>query len=213
MDPIETRLKTEKQVNLARLEDTVVEALFEVDSSVFMHGDTAIWRCYNGNRFSEDIDIYANEKQMDKILKNLTWSLSKRNVNMEHPKYTKRVITVFNESARTKLEAMVPTSIKPVQTEYERTDGSKIFITTLSAEDLLIEKISTYEKRGYVRDLYDIYHLSSISKMNSKLKKELSVFLTDIKKPSEDSSLSDLIYAGATPSFDTMVKEIERQSE
>ncbi len=60
-------LKTEHQLAVAALQDSVVESIFEMDENIVMQGGTAIWRCYNGNRFSEDIDIYATETQIKKL--------------------------------------------------------------------------------------------------------------------------------------------------
>ena len=76
--PIELNLKDAKQVALARLQDYVVEALIAVEPNIVMHGGTAIWRCYGGNRFSEDVNVYASDSQVKKLHYYLTWALSKR---------------------------------------------------------------------------------------------------------------------------------------
>ena len=52
MEPIEIKLKSHVQVAIARVQDLAVESLLALDSKIILHGGTAIWRCYNGKRFS-----------------------------------------------------------------------------------------------------------------------------------------------------------------
>lgn len=207
--PIEVRLRNERQVALSRLQDVLVEALFEIEPRLVLHGGTAIWRCYSGNRFSEDVDLYATDAQMIKVNNELTWALSKRDAKMEYPIHTNRVIQVFNSDARARLEAMnLPRGMKPVQMEYSRANGSRFFVNTLSLDDFIAEKARTYGKRGYVRDLYDIYHLTSLRNPSNRAKQVLRTFLEGIKKPTDTQKLQDLVYSGVAPSFETMVEEI-----
>lgn len=84
-EPIEAALKDEKQVALARLQDSIVESIVEVEPNIVFHGGTAIWRCYSSNRFSEDVGIYATPKQMKKLNWDIDRCLSKRNVHIEYP--------------------------------------------------------------------------------------------------------------------------------
>ena len=115
------------QVALARLRYSIVESLLEVDPGIVLHGDTAIWRCYSGNRFSEDVDICATDAQVDKPGKLITWSLSKRNIKMDYPLRTSRAVNVLSNDARSKFEAMeFPGGLKPVRMEFRKSDGSKM---------------------------------------------------------------------------------------
>ena len=169
------------QVALARLQYSIVESLLEVDPGIVLHGDTAIWRCYSGNRFSEDVDICATDAQVDKPGKLITWSLSKRNIKMDYPLRTSRAVNVLSNDARSKFEAMeFPGGLKPVRMEFRKSDGSKMVVNTLSVGDFIKEKIPTYEKRKYVRDLYDIYHLTRVGGLSTKSKRMLSRFLSQL---------------------------------
>src|SRR3989344_7396049 len=59
MIPLIFRLKKENQRRIAKIQDLIVVSLFEVfEKKAVLHGGTAIWRCYKGNRFSEDVDVY-----------------------------------------------------------------------------------------------------------------------------------------------------------
>lgn len=210
-EPIEVKLRSQKQIALARLQDVIVEAIIEVEPNIVFHGGTAIWRCYNGNRFSEDVDIYASDTQIKKLSSMITWSFTKRNVKMEYPLYTDRSVDVIGEGARSKFEAMkMPKRIKPVQAEYVRADGSKLFITSLSVKDFIHEKIFTYTKRHYVRDIYDIYHLASLGKLDKKTVLLIKNFLSHIEKPIDEGKLKDLVYTGIAPSFSTIIAELEK---
>src|SRR3989338_458398 len=66
MMPLILRLKKETHRNIARAQDTIVNEIFSVFEEAALHGGTAIWRCYNGNRFSEDIDVYI-KRDLDRI--------------------------------------------------------------------------------------------------------------------------------------------------
>ena len=54
--PLILKLKKQNHKELAEAQDIMIENIFDVDDAV-LHGGTAIWRCYKGKRFSEDIDI------------------------------------------------------------------------------------------------------------------------------------------------------------
>ncbi len=208
--PLELSLKNEKQVSLARLQDIAVEVLFNIEPSVIMHGGTAIWRCYNGNRFSEDIDIYATDKQVKHLSNELVWLLSKKGVKLDYPEFISRVLTFSDEFASSKIEIMkLEENIEPIQKEYIRANGTKFVITTLSIRNFILEKIKTYKKREYIRDFYDIYHLVNIEIPDIKVKETLREFINDIGAPINNKVLGELIYAGAIPTFKTMINSIK----
>ena len=80
--PIIYKLKRESQKELAELQDEAIEVVYELLDSAVIHGGTAIWRCYDGKRFSEDIDLYAQytedfETKIEKALKRRGLSLMK----------------------------------------------------------------------------------------------------------------------------------------
>ncbi len=214
-ETIESYLKgRERQLAMARLQDAVVAAIYEIDKDIILHGGTAIWRCYNGNRFSEDVDFYLTDEQVKRFNHELTWALRRHGAVMEYPKISIRVVEAFNDFARVKLEGMRQEGKRhPIQKEYERVDGSKFFITTLPIEEFILEKITAYSRRAYGRDLYDIYHLTSIEKPTQKARKALREFLKDIKKPIDESKLKDIVYVGITPSFETMLEAIRGKLE
>ncbi|MEM3841465.1 MAG: nucleotidyl transferase AbiEii/AbiGii toxin family protein [Candidatus Micrarchaeaceae archaeon] len=211
MESIESRLKSEKQVAIARLQDIAMESVLVIDKKIVMHGGTAIWRCYNGKRFSFDIDLYASDAEVKVILEKLSWELHKRGAEMDYPIGSERIITVHNPEALIKLEMLKkPTRIKSVQIEYTKTDGTKMFVNTLSASDFILEKIKAYESRMYMRDLYDIYILVANNEIDKKSKSELNAFLLKLKPPSDAGQLKDLVYEGIAPSFEQIYENIKK---
>ncbi|MGH2638686.1 MAG: nucleotidyl transferase AbiEii/AbiGii toxin family protein [Rhabdochlamydiaceae bacterium] len=209
--PIEPSLKSNTQIALARLQDRVVEALFSLEPRLIMHGGTAIWRCYNGNRFSDDVDIYATDKQVALLSNELTWALNRRNVKLEYPKYgNTRRFWLFDDFARSKIEAMVPPKrIASVEREYTRANGTNFMINTLSSDNFILEKIHTYQSRMFIRDLYDIYHLANNEKITGKVKAALRSFLKDMQEPIDEGKLKELVYVGVAPTFDGMKASIK----
>ncbi len=211
MEPIESRLKSEKQAAIARLQDIAMESILAIDKEAIMHGGTAIWRCYNGKRFSFEIDLYASDDEVKGILEGLSWNLRKRAAEMDYPIGTNRVITVHNSEASIKIEMLKkPPRIKSVQIEYAKTDGTKMFINTLSASDFVLEKIKAYNSRAYIRDLYDIYILVANNEIDKKAKTELRFFMLKLKPPMDVKQLEDLVYEGIAPSFKQIDESIKR---
>jgi predicted nucleotidyltransferase component of viral defense system len=209
-EPLENRLRTPEQRNLANLQDRLVEALYRVDLDIILHGGTAIWRCYGGNRFSDDVDVYAIAPQLKKLEHSLGWELNRRGVKLEYPKYSTKRIIVFNDTARVKLEIMnKPDGLRAISKEYEKTDGTKLFVRTLKAENFIAEKISAYESRKYIRDAYDLYFLvSNLKEIKGKIKDELTLFIRSAEPPTDEQSLKDIVYSGVAPSFNEIMEYI-----
>ena len=61
--PLEKRLKKRLHLEVARLQDELVELSYSLDNSLVLHGGTAIWRCFGGNRFSEDLNFYCGKAE------------------------------------------------------------------------------------------------------------------------------------------------------
>ena len=64
--PLGLRLKKEGHRKIAVAQDILVKEIYKHFNSAVFHGGTAIWRCYNGVRFSEDLDFYL-PRELKKI--------------------------------------------------------------------------------------------------------------------------------------------------
>ena len=56
--PLQARLRREVHRKIAYAQDLILKEIYTVLNNAVLHGGTAIWRCYNGKRFSEDLDFY-----------------------------------------------------------------------------------------------------------------------------------------------------------
>ncbi len=214
--PIIKKLRKKVYQDIAIFQDTIIDVLYSSNTSIVMHGGTVIWRCFSGNRFSNDIDAYITTKVNIKgIKKHLESTALDYGINVEKVKDTGNLLFIGFSLADiyVKVElnhaARIP---QPVTMRFERADGTFTDILCLSVNDLILEKIRAYSNRKFIRDIYDIYIISSYLEKNSKIMKEMSAFLTNVPIPIDEGKLSALIYYGAVPSFNDMIAYIKRKT-
>ncbi len=203
--PLEKRLRKRLHAEVGRLQDEVVEVLYSLGTFV-LHGGTAVWRCYGGNRFSEDLDLYG---RID--VETLKEALRARALTVLKLKETENLIfgKVSSGHAEVRIEINKAVEKTPTVKAYERMDGSYMDIYTLSPEELVKEKIRAYLSRRFVRDLYDIYHLLHRPGVAERVRDELEVFLEKVQRPVDEGILKSLVYSGVAPSFQTMLSYIK----
>ena len=208
--PLFNRLRKAMHRETALLQDEVVDIIYSIAPTAVFHGGTAIWRCYSGNRFSEDLDFYL---KADKNFKESFFeSLDSRNLQVL--KYKKTENTIFSKitNGRTEIrfEAALRSTNRFDSGFYEKADGSSISIFVLSAEDLLLEKMSAYSNRRLVRDIYDVYFLSNRD-LSAETRGKLGNFVKQIEKPVDEKTLKTIVYSGAIPSFEQMLLALKRR--
>lgn len=207
--PLNLKLRNKKDRELAFAQDIIVAELYKFFPEAIIHGGTGIWRCYKGNRFSEDVDVYIkrDEKKIEEFFKSLEmkgFKLIKKRLK-ENSLYSG---LEFN-GIETKFEATFQNK-KPFFKKYETAESFFINVYTLTPEDLIIEKVETYLNRKKIRDLYDIAFL-----MNYIEKKELVIgylkkLIKNFEKPIDEENLANIIIVGAVPTFNELLMEIER---
>jgi predicted nucleotidyltransferase component of viral defense system len=211
-DPLMLRLRREDFLKLAELQDKFIDCIYSFDSTLILHGGTAIWRCYSGNRFSYDIDGYITSKgESDLINEELTWAVSRSGMRLNKIRQMGMAIFAYISDQETELKVeLTPMKKKlnPIRKGYERADGSSLSILTFSPEDFIKEKITTYNSRRYIRDLYDIYQLIDKVEDVKIVRAKLKSFLRNLEKPLNEPELGNIILSGVTPTFDDMVKHI-----
>jgi len=84
-------------------------------------------------------------------------------------------------------------------------------VFTLSAEELLLEKTVSYENRLFIRDLYDIFHLSNYVKEDGWIKRQVEKILRNPTPPVDEKNLKTLVYSGAVPTFKQMIQALKRR--
>jgi predicted nucleotidyltransferase component of viral defense system len=88
---------------------------------------------------------------------------------------------------------------------YEKVDGNFVEIRCLTAESLIKEKISAYQTRLKVRDLYDIFFLLKYANNKEKIKKDLDSLMKKFRTPIDWGDLKVLIIEGLVPRTNEML--------
>lgn len=208
--PLILRLKRTNHKKIAEAQDLIIEELYKVFDKAVLHGGTALWRCYNGTRFSEDIDVYIN-KDIKKInllfnnFKKIGFKIEKKKIG-ENSIYSN---LNFNGTF-VRFEALFKKT-KGFLKEYTKADGNIISIYTLTPEELIIEKSNTYQKRRKIRDLYDVYFLLRYANINETIKKSLNNLIKNFKQPEDKQDLQVIIIEGIVPEVNEMLNRIKNE--
>ena len=209
--PLQARLKRESHRKIAYAQDLVVKEVYSVINNAVLHGGTAIWRCYNGKRFSEDLDFYfpKNLKKIELIFENLKkigFEIIKKKIS-ENSVYSELVL----DRTSVRLEATFQ-KIPGVLVDYEMSDGNFISIYSLTLRQFLSEKTNTYLKRFKIRDLWDVFFLLKKIK-NVREIKEIKDLIKNYKKPIDEEDLKVILLEGIVPSSEDMIQYIRRKWE
>ena len=197
------------RLRLAELQDEVIDIIYNrVEPDAILYGGTAVWRCYAGNRFSEDIDIYMSNDGMRSLIEILPkYGLRLLSRDRELPsliRIAKGEISLLLESKEGHAESMIR--------QYVRVDGSSTTISVFTPVELLVRKIEAYEGRRLIRDVYDIFILTRFLNRNDHtVTSSLSSFLANAKRPQDEDVLKTLIYTGKSDfRFDDLLNYIKR---
>lgn len=207
--PLQLKLKKKSHREIARLQDVVVDMMYRIFPKAVLHGGTAIWRCYKGNRFSEDIDVYI-EKDADRIeiffreLEKLGFAVIKKRIR-ESSLFSK---LIFGET-EIRFEAIFKKTAGIIK-EYETIEGVLTNVYTFSSEDLIKEKVDTYLFRRKIRDLYDIFFLLRYVREPAEIKENVLKLLKEFKEPADAAQLKALVLFGAVPTKNEIVEYLER---
>jgi len=209
--PLQTRLKREIHRKIAYAQDLIMKEVYSVFDKAVLHGGTAIWRCYNGRRFSEDLDFYL-PKETEK-LENLFENLVRSGFKIKRKKVSEN--SVYSELEIDRVSIRFEATFQKVQgviCDYEMSDGNFISIYSLTPERFLSEKANTYLKRFKVRDLWDVFFLLGFVNNSAKIK-EIGELIKNYKKPIDEEDLKVLLLEGIVPSADEMINYISRKWE
>jgi len=207
MIPLQLKLKRRSHKEIAYAQDIIVETLYEFFQKAVIHGGTSIWRCYQGNRFSEDIDVYIkkDEKALElffKALEKKGFKLLKKRIK-ENSLYSSLQLN----DAIVRFEALFKNIKDYTLKEYETSEAVLINVFTLSPEDLMEEKIQAYSKRRKIRDLYDIFFLLRYLK---EYKPSIKSFIENYKSPLDEENLKSIIISGPAPTSQNILEYIKR---
>ncbi len=133
-------------------------------------------------------------------------------MTVQRIKDTGNLISYSIESNRAvvKVEINNVSKVTGNQISYELADGSHMEILSLIADQFINEKILAYSDRRFIRDIYDIYYISTNYELLDPTLKSLAEFIADLEPPVDEQVLKTLVYAGIPPKFENMVAEIKR---
>jgi len=209
MIPLILRLRKEIHKKIAEAQDLIVQEMLNSFNSVVLHGGTAIWRCYKGNRFSEDIDVYI-QKDINKI--NLFFkNLEKKGFVIKKKRIKENSLfsdLQFNRVS-VKFEALFK-NVKGVLKDYETIEGNYIVLYSLTPEELIAEKVNAYIKRLKIRDIYDIFFLLKYVDDKNKIKMQIQKLFKEFKSPVDEKELKILVLEGIAPNYKEILDYVKR---
>jgi predicted nucleotidyltransferase component of viral defense system len=213
---IYNQLKKKLHRDVGFLQDEVVELLYDIFPEIIFHGGTSIWRCYKGNRFSEDLDFYLLREE--NIKQKLIFLLSKKDLQLIKYKETENLIfskiTSNNIIIQLEIRLLLKEDLifkKSTPIEYRKIDGSTITVLSLTEKELLFEKAKAYHNRKLIRDIYDVYFFSNFVSLTIKEKKELEEIILNFKEPIDSENLKAIVYKGAIPNYSQMLDFIKKR--
>jgi len=209
--PLHARLKREVHRKIAYAQDLIIKEVYSVMNKAILHGGTAIWRCYSGRRFSEDLDFYfeRNTKKIELIFKNLKkvgFEIKKKKIS-ENSVYSELIF----DRVSVRLEATFQ-NVSGIICDYEMSDGNFILVYSLSPKEFVAEKSITYLKRFKIRDLWDVFFLLKNVEDPKKIK-EIKELIENYKGPVDEEDLKLILLEGIAPSADEMLEYIRRKWE
>ena len=208
MLPLNLKLKKELHRKIAAAQDTAVRVIYRTFDKAVLHGGTAVWRCYKGNRFSEDIDMYipgdlAKIEELFKSLAGEGFTIEKKKIG-ENSLYS----TVLSNRVTLRIEALFR-QYEGTLCDYETVDGNIMTVFSLTPEEFILEKIETYAKRLKIRDLYDVFFMLRHVADSEKVVSRLGVLLRGYRKPIDEAELKVLILEGLVPTSSQMAEYIQ----
>jgi predicted nucleotidyltransferase component of viral defense system len=209
--PLATRLKRRAHISIALAQDILMAEAYYAFPQCVLHGGTAIWRCYGGGRFSEDIDVYIPVRESGATRRFREGVAAK---GMKELKFKVTENTVFGKYDHSgwvvSFEAALRTPPASVVKPYELLDGNLMLVRTLTPEDLILEKASAYASRRKVRDLYDVFFLLNLVDDRARVLESVTRMVEGQRKPVDPEQLRATVIAGVAPSWETMLEGIRR---
>lgn len=206
--PLSKRLKKQVHREVALAQDLLVKELYSVFPQAIIHGGTAIWRCYQGQRFSEDLDVFIL-RDLEKIhlfyahLEKVGFTVERKRIG-ENSIYS----TLQFQRATVRFEAIFKQE-NTILGMYETVEGNMIPVYTFTPERFIQGKVEAYLNRRKVRDLYDIFFLLPKVKDKSKIQEVLQKLFQHYQPPLDEMELTAFILEGVAPSAQKMKEFIE----
>lgn len=208
---LRNQLRRKSQVDVALLQDEIVDIMYRLVPSAVFHGGTAIWRCLQANRFSEDLDFYAIVEPSFRV----DLEAETRARELQLTRFRKTPATVFSNISDGQTVVSLEIALRQkkdfIACPFERTDGTAMNVFSLSREQFIIEKMSACSNRRLIRDWYDLFFLTSTPFELETVLPFVAAFTQKALPPLDEKNLSTLVFSGAVPSFRQMSETIRRR--
>ena len=210
-EPLARRLKRRNHREVAYAQDVVLAEAYDAYSDCVLRGGTAIWRCYGGTRFSEDLDAYlpGGTAEEDGRFREGLAAKGVKELEFERTGNTLSGKFELGGSAVSFEGALRDPPARAV-TAYETLDGGSMMVSALPPDDLLEEKARAYADRKKVRDIYDVVFLLGRVEDGERARGAVRSLLEEYKPPVDEAELKALVLVGAVPTSAEMVEALER---
>ena len=208
--PLVLKLKKREHKEIALMQDEVVRSVYDFFEKAVLHGGTTIWRCFSGNRFSEDVDFIMPKKEKEKFSKFVFRLKNHFQIKKSRIKENAAYLVLSKDRREIRFEATFRNVSDYIIADYETADGSFLIVYTLSPEKLLLEKIDAYLAQRKIRDLYDVSFLLKFVQKNKAVISALKKLISNYEKPMDEPVLKALIYTGLVPSGKELIEKIKR---
>jgi len=211
--PLAERLRKRLHRTISAGQDILVEEVYSSFRDAVLHGGTAILRCYGGNRFSEDVDLYLPHASAF-MVEHLVRDLEARGLHKEKLKETENAMfgKFSYAGVAITIEASLRSAKESVLMPFEMLDGRLMMVRTLKRERLVLEKVSAYVARRKVRDLYDIFFLLQAREEEGAVKRGLDELLENFQRPTDEKELRALVISGSVPSMEEMLEAVRKRA-
>lgn len=206
--PLEKRLRKRAHKQIGLLQDELVEILYGIAPGLVFHGGTAIWRCFSGGRFSEDLDLYIDDlpENFEELFAS---EIKSRGLAMSKFKQTSNLVfcKIEGPDAEVKVEINFAAKKQGIALPYEKMDGSSMVVLCIPLPELVEEKAIAYLERKFIRDIYDVFFL--LPKAGKpKSGGNVAKLAKAAPLPADEDNLANLIFSGAVPTFAQMLSYI-----
>jgi len=210
MIPLANRIKKEAHRNIASAQDLIIKSLYAVFNDAVFHGGTAIWRCYGGKRFSEDIDVYIpkNKEKIDALF----LEFGKEGFAIEKKKISEN--SIYSNLRFNRVEVRFEAIFKEREgtiKDYENVDGTFVSVYTLKEDEFIEEKVNAYLGRRKIRDLYDVFFLIKYVQDKEKIKEKINQLIKEYLEPFDEKDLKVLVLEGLVPTSQKMLEYIKSE--
>lgn len=175
-------LKNKEHIEKSYFQDLFLFNLYKESNIFVFKGGTALYKIYNLQRFSEDLDfsLIGREEEAKEIIERVVGKISGFSIKEIKEFKNSILVKISCKGLLTKYNSLrIDTSLKnkiflPIDVKNYVSDYLDIpfSLKVLNPEEIISEKIHSILNRKKARDLYDLFFLLKQFKFNKKITQE-----------------------------------------